>query len=117
MCYISGLVYYIYTALFTFLVPALTIAILVFVPNVLLLKNMIFMVPVVLYSAVIISSWHHAPCRLEAWAVRVIAGWAHLFACWDAARARGWAGSRPAGQEEAGRPTPVLGVFHRLDGR
>jgi cellulose synthase (UDP-forming) len=96
MCYISGLVYYIYTALFTFIVPALTIAILVFVPNVLLFKNMIFMIPVLLYSAVIIPSWHHAPFRLEAWAVRVISGWAHLFAYWDAARGKrlGW---KPSG--------------------
>ena len=42
MCYISGLIYYIYTALFTFVVPALTIAILAFVPNVLLFKKMVF---------------------------------------------------------------------------
>ena len=46
LCYISGFIYYIYTALFTFVVPALTIAILAFVPNVLEFKNMIFMVPV-----------------------------------------------------------------------
>ena len=99
MCYISGLIYYIYTALFTFVVPALTIAILAFIPNVLLFKNMIFMVPVVLYSAVIIPSWHHAPYRLEAWAVRVIAGWAHLFAYWDAARGKrlGW---KPSGGDK-----------------
>ncbi len=99
MCYISGLIYYIYTALFTFVVPALTIAILAFIPNVLLFKNMIFMIPVLLYSAVIIPSWHHAPYRLEAWAVRVIAGWAHLFAYWDAARGKrlGW---KPSGGDK-----------------
>ena len=99
MCYISGLIYYIYTALFTFVVPALTIAILVFLPNVLLFKNMIFMIPVLLYSAVIIPSWHHAPYRLEAWAVRVISGWAHLFAYWDAARGKrlGW---KPSGGDK-----------------
>lgn len=99
MCYISGLIYYIYTALFTFVVPALTIAILVFVPNVLLFKNMIFMIPVLLYSAVIIPSWHHAPYRLEAWAVRVVSGWAHLFAYWDAARGKrlGW---KPSGGDK-----------------
>jgi cellulose synthase (UDP-forming) len=99
MCYISGLIYYIYTALFTFVVPALTIAILAYVPNVLLFKNMAFMVPVLLYSAVIIPSWHHAPYRLEAWAVRVIAGWAHLFAYWDAARGKrlGW---KPSGGDK-----------------
>jgi cellulose synthase (UDP-forming) len=99
MCYISGLIYYIYTALFTFVVPALTIAILVFLPQVLLFKNMIFMVPVLVYSAIIIPSWHHAPYRLEAWAVRVIAGWAHLFAYWDAARGKrmGW---KPSGGDK-----------------
>ena len=99
MCYISGLIYYIYTALFTFVVPALTIAILTFVPNVLLFKNMVFMIPVLVYSAVIIPSWHHAPYRLEAWAVRVISGWAHLFAYWDAARGKrlGW---KPSGGDK-----------------
>jgi cellulose synthase (UDP-forming) len=92
LCYISGFIYYIYTALFTFVVPALTIAILAFMPHVLEFKNMIFMVPVVLYGAVIIPAWHHAPYRLEAWAVKLISGWAHFFAYWDALRGKrlGW---------------------------
>jgi cellulose synthase (UDP-forming) len=99
MCYVSGLVYYLYTALFTFVVPALTIAILIFVPHILLLKNMAFIIPVLLYAAVVIPSWHHAPYRLEAWAVRVISGWAHLFAYWDAARGKrlGW---KPSGGDK-----------------
>jgi cellulose synthase/poly-beta-1,6-N-acetylglucosamine synthase-like glycosyltransferase len=99
LCYLSGLVYYVYTALFTFVVPALTIAILTFVPGVLQLKNMLFMAPVVLYSAVIFPSWHHAPYRLEAWAVKVISGWAHLFAYWDAIRGKrlGW---KPSGGDK-----------------
>jgi cellulose synthase (UDP-forming) len=92
LCYISGFIYYIYTALFTFVVPALTIAILALVPNVLEFKNMIFMVPVVLYAAVIIPAWHHAPYRLEAWAVKLISGWAHFWAYFDAIRGKrlGW---------------------------
>ena len=92
LCYISGFIYYIYTALFTFVVPALTIAILALVPNVLEFKNMIFMVPVVLYAAVIIPAWHHAPYRLEAWAVKLISGWAHFWAYYDALRGKrlGW---------------------------
>jgi cellulose synthase (UDP-forming) len=99
LCYISGMIYYIYTALFTFVVPALTIAILLFLPHVLLLKNMIFMVPVVLYAAVIIPSWHYVPYRLESWSVRVIAGWAHVFAYWDAIRGKrlGW---KPSGGDK-----------------
>jgi cellulose synthase (UDP-forming) len=99
LCYISGFIYYIYTALFTFVVPALTIAILALVPNVLEFKNMIFMVPVVLYAAVIIPGWHHAPYRLEAWAVKLISGWAHFFAYWDALRGKrlGW---KPSGGDK-----------------
>jgi cellulose synthase (UDP-forming) len=99
MCYISGFIYYIYTAVFLFVVPALTIAILAFVPNVLMFKNMIFMVPVVLYGALIFPSWHHAPYRLEASAVKVIAGWAHFFAYWDALRGKrlGW---KPSGGDK-----------------
>jgi cellulose synthase (UDP-forming) len=95
LCYISGFIYYIYTAVFTFVVPALTIAILALVPSVLEFKNMIFMVPVVLYAAVIIPAWHHAPYRLEAWAVKLISGWAHFFAYWDALRGKrlGWSSS------------------------
>ncbi len=92
LCYISGFIYYIYTALFTFVVPALTILILAVVPNVLEFKNMIFMVPVVFYAAVIIPAWHHAPYRLEAWAVKLISGWAHFWAYFDAIRGKrlGW---------------------------
>jgi cellulose synthase (UDP-forming) len=99
LCYISGFIYYIYTALFTFVVPALTITILLLVPNVLEFKNMIFMVPVVLYAAVIIPGWHHAPYRLEAWAVKLISGWAHFFAYWDALRGKrlGW---KPSGGDK-----------------
>jgi len=27
--------------------------------------------------------WHRSPYRLEAWSVRVLSGWAHVFALWD----------------------------------
>jgi cellulose synthase (UDP-forming) len=99
LCYVSGFVYYIYTALFTFVVPALTILILIFLPGVLQFRNMIFMVPVLVYSAIIIPAWHHAPYRLEAWAVKLISGWAHVFAYWDAIRGKrlGW---KPSGGDK-----------------
>ncbi len=92
----SGSVYFIYTALFTFVVPALSIVILAFVPNALEFRNMIFVAPAFLYAALIIPAWHHAPYRLEAWAVKLVSGWAHFFAYWDAIRGKrlGW---RPSG--------------------
>ena len=99
MCYLSGFVYYIYTALFTFVVPVLTILLLILVPHVLVFKNMIFIVPVLLYSGLIYPLWHHAPYRLEAWSVKLISGWAHVFAYWDAVRGKrlGW---KPSGGDK-----------------
>lgn len=66
--------------------PALTIGVLAFSPGMVLLKNMFFMIPAVAYSAVVIPWWHHSPYRLEAWAARMISGWAHFFAHWDKLR-------------------------------
>ena len=99
MCYISGFVYYVYTAIFTFIMPLLTIALLIFLPNVLVFKNMIFIIPVLLYSALVYPLWHHAPYRLETWSVKLISSWAHVFAYWDAIRGRrlGW---KPSGGDK-----------------
>ena len=118
MCYISGLIYYIYTALFTFVVPALTIAILAFIPNVLLFKNMIFMIPVLR----VLGGDHPvvASCAVPAGGVggpghRRVGAPVRLLGC-GPRQADGLEALR-RGQEEAGRAAPVLGVFHRLDGR
>lgn len=86
LCYVSGLVYYVYSALYTFLTPLLSITILAFVPGMLQLRNMLYTVPVLLYGAFLFPAWHRAPFRLEAWAVRLVSGWAHFFAYWDALR-------------------------------
>ena len=86
LCYVSGMVYYVYSALYTFMTPLLSITILIFLPNMLQFRSMLFIVPVLLYGAVLFPAWHKAPFRLEAWAVRLISGWAHFFSYWDAIR-------------------------------
>jgi cellulose synthase (UDP-forming) len=105
LCYISGFIYYIYTALFTFAMPALSIVILAFMPKVLQFNNMIYILPAVFYSAVIFPAWHHVPYRLESWSVKVIAGWAHVFAYWDAVRGKrlGWKPSGGDSKKQDGR--------------
>jgi cellulose synthase (UDP-forming) len=77
----------------------LTIAMLAFVPHLLLLRNMVFMAPALVYSALIFPEWHHTPYRLEAWSVKLISGWAHFFAYWDTIRGRplGW---KPTGTDK-----------------
>jgi cellulose synthase (UDP-forming) len=96
LCYLAGLVYYVYTAVFTFAVPLLTITILAATPQVVRWQNMLFMAPALVYSGLIFPGWHHSPYRLEAWAVKLVAGWAHVFAYWDTIRRQplGW---RPTG--------------------
>lgn len=98
LCYLAGLVYYVYTAVFTFAAPMLTIIILAFTPQLVRWQNMLFMAPALVYTGLVFPGWHHAPYRLEAWAVKLIAGWAHLFAYWDTIRRRplGW---RPTGSD------------------
>jgi cellulose synthase (UDP-forming) len=76
-----------------------------FVPGSLLLRNLIFVAPVLFYAGVIYPMWHRAPYRLEAWSVRVISGWAHVFALWDMVRGRlrGWQPSGSGTVRQDGR--------------
>ncbi len=112
LCYLSGCVGYMYTAVFTFVAPLLAIGLLVFGPNYLLLKNMIFIAPVLFYAGVIYPMWHHSPYRLEAWSVRVLSGWAHAFAFWDQLRGqlRGWQPSGSGGKRQDGRRRLWIGL-------
>jgi hypothetical protein len=60
----------------------------------------VWVLPAILYTTVIFPLWHRAPYRLEAWAVRVMYNWAHLFAIVDLLRGRqmGW---QPTGSSGA----------------
>ncbi|MGI8450821.1 MAG: glycosyltransferase family 2 protein [Streptosporangiaceae bacterium] len=105
LCYLTGFIGYVYTAVFTFVAPALAVGMMLFVPGSLLLRNLIFVTPVLFYAGVIYPMWHRAPYRLEAWSVRVISGWAHVFALWDMLRGRlrGWQPSGSGSMRQDGR--------------
>jgi cellulose synthase (UDP-forming) len=105
VCYLAGLAGYAYTAVFTFVAPALAIGMLMFTPGFLLLKNMVYVAPVLFYAGVIYPMWHRSPYRLEAWSVRVLSGWAHIFALWDITRGqlRGWQPSGTGARRQDGR--------------
>jgi cellulose synthase (UDP-forming) len=104
LCHISGFVYYLYTAIFNFAVPALSITILVAAPGLLNIRNMLFFVPVLAYSTLVVPMWHRSPYRLEAWSVRIVSGWAHAFVVWDllTGRRRGWQPTGAAGRRQDG---------------
>lgn len=104
LCYFSGFLYYIHTAVFTFVAPLLPIVLLVAMPEKLKVGYTLLVLPSVVYTLLVFPLWHRCPYRIEAWAVRLLYGWAHLFAIWDIARGRrqSW---RPTGSASAGRNT------------
>jgi cellulose synthase (UDP-forming) len=88
LCYFSGFLYYIHTGLFTFVGPLIPIALLVAFPWTLRLENIKLIIPSLIYTTLIFPMWHKCPDRLEAWAIRMMYGWAHSFAIWDGLRRR-----------------------------
>jgi cellulose synthase (UDP-forming) len=92
LCYLSGFLYYIETGLMTFTGPLIALTIMLVAPEQLKLQNIGLVLPSVVYLSVIYPIWHRNPYRLEAWAVRVLYGWAHALAIWDTVRRRpmGW---------------------------
>jgi cellulose synthase (UDP-forming) len=100
LCYISGFFYYIHTALFIFAGPLIPLALLLIMPEKLKIENMALVIPSIIYTTVIFPMWHRCPYRLEAWAARMMYGWAHVFAIWDILRGHqmGW---QPTGSSGA----------------
>ncbi|MFI7388072.1 glycosyltransferase family 2 protein [Streptomyces sp. NPDC049813] len=102
LCYLSGFLYYIHTALFTFAAPVVPLVLLLAMPDKLQLRHLPLLLPSILYTTVVFPMWHRAPYRLEAWAARLMYGWAHVFAIWDILR-RNRMGWLPTGSSVARR--------------
>lgn len=100
LCYLSGFLYYVQTALATFITPLVPLALMLLRPDLLRAEASVWVLPSVAYVTLLLPLWHRAPYRLEAWAVRVMYGWSHVFAVWDLLRGRpmGW---RPTGSQGA----------------
>ena len=113
LCYLSGFLYYINSAIFAFVIPLLSIALLAFAPGILQLRNLIFFAPILIYSGVIYPMWHRVPYRLEAWSVREISAWAHIFAITDIMRGRlrGWQPSGSSKTKQDGRRRFWVGLI------
>jgi len=102
-CYLSGFCYYVHTALFIFVVPAIPLVMLTALPDRVRLANYLFIMPSFLYNFVVFPAWHRCRYGPEALMAKLMYGWAHLFALWDICRRRqlGWqstgGGNRKAG--------------------
>jgi cellulose synthase (UDP-forming) len=102
-CYLSGFCYYVHTALFTFLAPAIPLTMLILIPERVRLINYLFIAPSIIYNLVVFPAWHRCRFGPEALMAKLLYGWAHVFALWDIGRRRrmGWqttgGGKRKAG--------------------
>ena len=74
MCYLSGLFYYLHTAVFTFAAPLIPLTLVIAMPETVALTNALLLLPCLVYSNVIFPLWHRCPYRLEAWAARMMYG-------------------------------------------
>jgi cellulose synthase (UDP-forming) len=91
LCYVSGFLYYIQTGLSAIVAPLIPLSLLFLYPHVARLQNYILLIPAFLYSFVIFPMWHKCGYRFEAFSIRLIYSWSHLFALVDSALKRGMA--------------------------
>jgi cellulose synthase (UDP-forming) len=104
LCYVSGFLYYLQTALATFIAPIIPLGLMILRPDLMRAEATLWVLPSVAYVTLVLPLWHRAPYRLEAWAVRIMYGWSHVFAVWDVMRGRpmGWKPTGSAGAKKNG---------------
>ena len=96
---LSGVLYYIETAVFTFLLPIIGLVLVVGLPAQVSLRNYLLVAPSLLVAFVITPLWHRGRYGMETWGVKVVYSWAHVFAVWDSLRGKemGWDPTGSAG--------------------
>jgi len=112
LLFINAYVSFLNSAIYTFLGPALAIALLLFIQKDINLRFLWFIVPVLVYSFVVYPAWHRVPYRLEAWSVRLIVGWSHFFVYWDLLRRKpqGWTPSGIGSKKQDSRRRYWIGI-------
>lgn len=93
LCYMSGFGYYVVTALTVLAAPVVPLALLLAAPELVRIENYAVLAPGLVYAYIVFPMWHRCRYGTEAFTVKMIYGWAHLFAIVDIVRGRpmGWA--------------------------
>jgi cellulose synthase (UDP-forming) len=99
LAYISGFLYYTFTALLIFFGPIIPIVMLAFLPGQIRLRNFIILLPAMLTGFVLYPLWHRSRYSPGVLPLGIARGWAHVFAIWDGARGKsmGWHPTRTPG--------------------
>lgn len=83
LCYLSGFMYYIHTAIYAVFTPIIPLIMLFAIPDQILLANYLLIFPSIIYMHVIFPLWHRERYGIEAASIRTVYGWAHLIAIFD----------------------------------
>jgi cellulose synthase (UDP-forming) len=81
--YLSGFLYYLFTALLLFVVPLIAIGMLVFIPQDIHLQDYLVLAPAVLNGVVLYPVWHRSIFGPATWALEIVRSWSHALAIWD----------------------------------
>jgi cellulose synthase/poly-beta-1,6-N-acetylglucosamine synthase-like glycosyltransferase len=107
MNYLSGMLYYITTAIGLFLIPLPGLAMLIFNPSQVLYYNLIFSLPSLINGTFALALWSRAKWGFYAMEVRQLSYWSHFFAIYDKLRNTtiGWI---PTGDKNMGSATKEI---------
>ena len=89
LAYSTGFLYYIHTAIMTIVGPLVPLALVLVVPEQAKLVNYVPLIPMFTYALVVFPLWHRSRYGSETTSVKVVYGWAHLFAVIDSLFDRG----------------------------
>lgn len=81
--YLSGFLYYLFTALLLFVVPAIVIGMLALIPQDIHLHDYLVLAPAVLNGFLLYPVWHRSDFGLATWALEIVRSWSHALAIWD----------------------------------
>jgi cellulose synthase (UDP-forming) len=81
--YLSGFLYYLFTALLLFVVPMIATGILVLIPQDVRLQDYLALAPAVLNGFLLYPVWHRSEFGPATWALEIVRSWSHALAIWD----------------------------------
>jgi len=97
--YVAGWLWNFTTALRTVILPLVPVALLVFLPDQIRLRNALLLIPAVVTGTVLYPMWHNAPYSPRIWPLSIATGWAQVLGIWDYSRGKvmSWRPSRGPG--------------------
>ena len=83
LCYLAGFNYYLQSASYLFVLPALIISLLVFYPQHFNIVDYEVILPAIAVMIVAYPLWHRCRFGPAAWSIRVVQQWTYVFAIFD----------------------------------